>query len=316
VEKHPTYLVSKPSGDADKALSYVADNAAMLVYMLNRWKKNEKYRSDAKQFGFILQEKVKGVEMAVGGWFGPSGWSRYWYENFEYKKLMASDLGPNTGEMGTLSMYVSKSKLADVALKPMTRALQKMEYCGFIDIAGMIDERGDFWPFEFTMRPGWPTFHNQVATHRGDPAKWMLDLLNGTDSLEVMEDTVCVSVVLAIPDFPYSHLTNKEVSGIPVYNAGDHEHVHLSEVMLGADVPVQVGASVVRMVHPVTCGDYVAVVTGTGDTITGARRSAYAAVKKIQMPANPFYRPDIGSGRMVKGLPAVQKHGFATKFVV
>ena len=317
VETHPTYLVSKPSGDADKALSYVAHDAASLQYMmLDRWKKNEKYRGDAKKHGFILQEKKTGCEFAVGGWFGPNGWSRWWYENFEMKKLMNGDLGPNTGEMGTVSMYVRESKLADIALKPMTKHLKRLGYVGFCDISGMIDDSGEFWPFEFTMRPGWPTFHNQVATHVGDPAQWMLDLMNGEDTLEVMEDVVCISVVIATPDFPYSHATNKEITGIPIYGATDKEHVHLSEVMLQPDVPVQMGDDIVRIPHLVSCGDYIAVITGTGDTITGARRSAYAAVKKIHMPADPFYRTDIGNGRLVKGLPAVQEHGFATNFKV
>jgi phosphoribosylamine---glycine ligase len=315
VEQHPTFLVSKPSGDADKALSYVADDAASLVHMLiDRWKKNDKYRSDARKHGFILQEKIKGVEFAVGGWFGPAGWSRYWYENIENKKLMVGDLGVNTGEMGTVSMYVSKSKLADIALKPITKVLEKLEYVGFVDIAGMVEPSGDFRPFEFTMRPGWPTFHNQIATHEGDPAQWMLDLLLGTDTLQVKEDQVCVSVVMVTGDFPHSHLTNKEVSGIPIYNATDMEHVHLSEVMLADEVPVQIDDKIVRMPHYVTCGDYVAVVTGVGETITGARRSAYAAVKKVKMPTQAFYRTDIGNGRMVKGLPELQRHGFAMGF--
>jgi len=315
VEKHPDYLVSKPSGDCDKALSYVADDAASLIHMLtDRWKKNPKYRSDAKQHGFILQQKVRGVEMAVGGLFGPHGWSQWWYENMEYKKLMAGDLGPNTGEMGTLSMYTRESKLADIALKPMTKQLKALEYVGFIDISGMIDYRGEFYPFEFTMRPFWPGFHNHIASTEGDPAQWMVDLLNGQDTLQAKENVCCVSVVLAIPDFPYSHLTNKEVSGIPVYGCGDREHVHLSEIMLAEDVPVQVDGAVVRMPCYVTAGDYVAVVCGTGETITGARKSAYAAVKKVRMPNNPFYRTDIGVGRLIKGLPAIQKHGFAKHF--
>lgn len=317
VAKHPEYLVSKPSGDADKALSYVSDDAASLIYMLTeRWKKNEKYRSDAKKHGFILQEKKVGTEMAVGGWFGPHGWSRYWYENFEHKKLMADDLGPNTGEMGTLSMYVRKSKLADMALKPIARLLHSLDYVGFCDISGMIDDRGDFWPFEFTVRPGWPTFYNQIATHDGDPAQWMVDLMNGQDTLRVKENAACISVVMAVPDFPYSKMTKKELTGIPIYHAEDREHVHLCEVMLEDNVPVQVGDKIVRMPNYVTCGDYVCVVTGTGDTITGARRSAYAAVKKIKMPADPFYRPDIGGSRVQRGLSAIQKHGFATQFVI
>lgn len=317
VEKHPTYLVSKPSGDADKALSYVADDAASLIHMLvDRWKKNEKCRHDATKHGFILQEKKSGVEFAVGGWFGPAGWSKWWYENFEYKKLMNGDLGQNTGEMGTLSMYVTQSKLANIGLKPMTDQLHALDHIGFVDISGMIDDAGTFWPFEFTMRPGWPTFHNQIATHVGDPAEWMLSLLLGEDTLEAKKDVACVSVVVAVPDFPYSKLTAKEVSGTPIYGAEDREHVQLAEVMLGEDVPVQVGDKVVRMDNFVTAGDYVAVVTGCGATITGARRSAYSAVKKIKMPGSPFWRTDIGSGRINAGLPAIQAHGFATGFKI
>jgi phosphoribosylamine--glycine ligase len=315
VEKHQSYLVSKPSGDANKALSYVANDAADLIYMLGRWKDNEKYRNDAKEHGFILQEKKQGAEFAVGGWYGPGGWCGCWYENLENKKLMVGDLGPNTGEMGTVSMYVKNSKLADLALKPIARHLKAIDYVGFIDISGMIDSSGEFYPFEFTMRPGWPTFHNQMATHTGDPAQWMVDLLHGKDSLKVKMDVCCVTVVLAIPDFPYSHLTAKEVTGIPVYNCGS-DQVHLCEVMIDDNVPVQINGNVVRMPNYVTCGDYVAVVAGCGETITGARRSAYAAVNKVKIPANPFYRTDIGRGRLINDLPLLQKHGFATGFKV
>lgn len=314
VTAHPTFLVSKPSGDADKALSYVSPDAASLIYMLERWKKNEKYRRDASKHGFILQEKKSGVEMAVGGWFGPAGWLDCWYENFEFKKLMVGDLGPNTGEMGTLSMYVKKSKLADIALKPMTKLLHRLEYVGFIDVSGMLDDKGKFWPFEFTTRPGWPTFYNQTATHKGDPAQWMVDLMLGKNTLQTAENQACVSVVVAIPDFPYSHMTKKEVTGIPIYGGTDSDQFHPCEVMLKDDVPTQVGDKIVRMPGYVSCGDYVCVVTGLGDTVSAARRSAYAAVQKIHLPADPFYRTDIGNGRVAKGLPAIQGHGFATEF--
>ena len=53
------------------------------------------------------------------------------------------------------------------------------------------------------------------------------------------------------------------------------------------------------------------VVTGTGRTITEARRDAYAAVKKVKIPNSPFYRPDIGVGRMKKQLPELHKLGYA-----
>jgi phosphoribosylamine---glycine ligase len=314
VKKEGCAMVSKPSGDADKVMSYVSRSAADLVYMLERWKDNPKCVKDTKEHGFIIQEKKEGCEMAVGGWFGPGGWSKWIYQNFEQKKLMNGDLGVNTGEMGTLSMYVSECKLFDMVLKPITPVLEKLEYVGYVDVSTIIDDKGQPWPLEFTMRPGWPTFHNQMATHEGDPAQWMLDCLNGKDTLHVKENQACISIVLALPDFPYSHFTNKEVSGIPIYYAVDREHVHLSEVMLG-EAPVQVADKVATMPCYVSAGDYLLVCTGTGDTITGARKSAYSAIRKIQVPGDAFYRTDIGATQRLRdGIPKIQKHGFAKGF--
>lgn len=312
VKKNPQFLVSKPSGDANKALSYVAHDAADLTYMLMRWRENDKYRSDAKEHGFILQEKKKGCEMAVGAYYGPAGWSQWFIENWENKKLMDGDLGIATGEMGTLVRAVKRSKLAEKILLPIEPLLQEMEYIGYIDNNAIIDDAGDPWPLEWTMRDGWPLRHNvQSLLQNDDPAQWMLDLLEGRDTLKFNAGEVSISLVMAIPDFPYSKITNKEVCGIPIYNALDPEHIHLSEVMLG-EAPIMVDDKVLDMPTFVTAGDYVLVCTGTGETITGARRSAYSAIRKIHIPNSPFYRLDIGRGRMIEQLPAIQRHGYAT----
>jgi phosphoribosylamine--glycine ligase len=310
VKKHPKYLVSKPSGDADKALSYVASDPADLVYMLGRWKEREDLRKSAKKDGFILQERKYGVEMAVGGWYGPGGWSKWFYENWEYKKLMADDLGVNTGEMGTLSRMTKKSKLAEQVLLPIGPILEKIGYVGYIDNNCIIDADGP-WPMEWTMRDGWPTRHNVMAhVKNDDPIQWMLDLVNGRDTMECIEGEICVSVLIALPDFPYSKITNKELCGIPIRGADDMEHIHLSEVMMG-DAPTMVGDKVVDMPGLVTCGDYTMVVTGTGETITAARKDCYTAVKKVKIPNSMFYRPDIGAGRMKRDIIDLHKWGYA-----
>jgi phosphoribosylamine--glycine ligase len=55
------------------------------------------------------------------------------------------------------------------------------------------------------------------------------------------------------------------------------------------------------------------VATGTGETITGARRSAYAAVKKVKIATNDCqYRLDIGRGRLIEQLATIQRLGFGT----
>jgi len=310
VKKQGKAFVSKPSGDGERAMSYVANSAADLVYMLERWKTVPKYVRSAKEEGFILQEKIDGVEMAVGGWFGPFGWSKAgWVENWENKKLMNGDLGVNTGEMGTTVRIVKKSKLADLVLKPATEQLRRVGYIGYVDVNCIISPTGVPYPLEWTMRDGWPIRHNLTALIQGDQAQWMLDLTQGRDTLKISLDTVCISVLLALPDFPYSKMTNKELCGIPIYNAEDMEHLHYSEVMIG-NAPREVNGKVIDLPGPVTAGDYVLIATGLGETITGARRSAYSAIKKVKIPNSPFYRTDIGAGRLRKQLPELQALGY------
>ena len=314
VKKQGKPFVSKPSGDGERAMSYVANNAADLVYMLQRWKEIPKYVKAAKEDGFILQEKIEGMELAVGGWFGPAGWSRYWVENFEAKKLFNGDLGVNTGEQGTVVMIVKHSKLADQVLKPATEHLKRVGYVGYVDVNCMITPDGTPYPLEWTMRDGWPIRHNLTSLIEGDQAQWMLDKLNGKDTMKCKVDTVSISVVMALPDYPYSKITNKELCNIPIYGAESQlENVHLSEVMLGV-APREVNGKVVDLPGFVTAGDYVLVATGVSPTITGARRSVYSTLKKIKVPNSPFYRTDIGAGRVKKQLPILQALGYAKGF--
>jgi len=79
--------------------------------------------------------------------------------------------------------------------------------------------------------------------------------------------------------------------------------------MIG-DAPREINGKVVELPGPVTAGDYVLIATGLGDTITGARRSAYSAIKKVKIPNSPFYRTDIGAGRLKKQLPDLQRLGY------
>lgn len=306
VKKENRAFVSKPSGDEpDKSLTYVAKSAADMVYMLERWKKAKRHKG-----GFILQEVVKGTEMAVGGWFGPKGFIPGWHENFEFKKLMNGDKGPATGEMGTVVSVVDKSKLADDVLKPFVAELHKLDYVGYFDVNCIIDDMGTPWPLEFTMRPGWPTFNIQMAMIEGDPLEWLVDLASGR-SVKPFSPQVAVGVVMAIPDFPFSLMTRKEVTGIPLYGVQprDSRHVHPCELMLGK-APHNEDGKVVERECWVTAGDYVLVASGVSTTVRGARAGAYRILEKLEMPNSPFWRTDIGE-RLRLQLPKIQSKGYA-----
>ena len=307
VKKENRRFVSKPSGDADKALSYVSKTPADLVFMLERWKKLGKLKG-----AFILQDFIAGTEMAVGGWFGPHGFNAGWCENFEFKKLMDGDMGVATGEQGTVVRYVLKSKLAKKVLEPLTDALLKANYVGYIDVNCIIDDKGQPWPLEFTMRPGWPTFNIQQALHLGDPVQWLHDLSQGQDSQAILLDTIAIGVVLSVPDYPYSHLTRKEVVGSPIYGLTPalEQHTHYCEMMMGA-APVDKGGQIVTEKVPVTAGDYVLVMSATGPTVYDAKQKVYRRLKRLTVPNSPMWRTDIGD-RLAKQLPMIQAQGYAT----
>ena len=309
VMKNPKRYVSKPIGDGEKSLSYVAKSAADMVYMLKYWKKKNSYKGE-----FILQEFHGGVEFGVGGWFGPGGFNKYWCEGFEHKKLMNGELGVATGEMGTVLRYTEDSKLADEVLKPLEDYLHGLGYTGYVDVNCIIDKDGKVWPLEFTMRPGWPLFQIQTRLHRGDPIEWMADLLDGRDTMKVSKKVGC-GVIIAIPDFPYSRLTKRDCSGYPLFGLTEEDtvtDVHLSEVQWGK-APAMVNDKVKLDVPMyVTAGDYICTVTGEGNTVCEAAANTYDTIKKkIEIPNSIMYRTDIGE-KVEKFLPELQRHGYCT----
>ncbi len=311
VKRENRRFVSKPCGDEpDKSLSYVSKDAADMIYMLQRWKKNGRMKSS-----FILQEFVGGVEMAVGAWIGPAGFNLGWCENFEFKALMAGDKGPNTGEMGTVVRYVRRSKLAELVLAPLEDAIVATGHTGYVDVNCIIDESGDPWPLEFTMRPGWPTFNIQQVLHQGDPAEWLACLSEGRSEPQphLLPNKLAVGIVVAIPDFPYSHITRKDVVGVPIMGVTKRNRpfIHPCEVQAGT-APQEVAGKIVEMPCWTTAGDYVLVTTGVGETVRTARQAAYRVAESLKIPSSPFWRPDIGQ-RLKKQLPQIQAQGFATK---
>jgi phosphoribosylamine--glycine ligase len=305
VKKTGGRLVSKPCGDADKALSYVSKTPADMIFMLQRWKEMYPGKCD-----IIIQKFIPGIEMAVGGWFGPNGFNNGWLENFEFKKLMNDDISVNTGEMGTVIRYVQESKLADMMLLPLVAELKKSGHTGYVDVAVIISQDGTPWPLEFTMRPGYPTFNIQQELHSGDPADWMLQLLEGEDADNIIYDKVATGVIIAIPDFPFCNAPPEDSVGMPIFGMEIplEDSMHPCEVMMG-QIPNDEGKEEEGLV---TSGSYVAVCTGIGKTVKDSSDKAYKTVDKINIPGGMAYRTDIGC-RLEDQLPELQKHGFAEK---
>ena len=297
---------AKPIGEAPKEFSYVGKSAADLVYKLQQWKKNPPINN-----GFVLQDLIKGVEMAVGGWFGPNGWSEWICENFEHKKFLSGDYGVSTGEMGTVVRYVKKSQLFDDVLKPCTDYLFDLGYVGYVDIAVIIDQKGIPWPLEWTCRFGWPLQVIQAQLHKGDPVTWMADLLEGRDTLRVSED-IATGVVMAHGEFPYLNDKPTDHAGAPIYGLDKStlKNFHMMDVCK-MKAPIMKTGKVVDELTWCTAGNYIGVAVGTAKTVEEASDKAYAVVDQIEVPSNLMVRDDIGE-RLEDQLPKLQKFGYAT----
>jgi phosphoribosylamine---glycine ligase len=256
-----------------------------------------------------LQQFIEGIEFAVSRWTGADGFIGMPNHNWEFKKLLSGDCGPNCGESGTILQYVEQSKLAKQVLDPLEESLIEMGHLGDIDVNCIIDKQGKPWPLEFTSRLGWPAANIMWASHKGDPVQWMMDACDGIDSLEVSPQVAC-GVVLAQPDYPNSKLTKREVADIPIYGitGENRKHVHPQSVKIES-MPDMDGNQVVERDIWTTTGDYIAVVTGFGKTVKQACDRAYKTVKEIHVP-NLMYRDDIGE-RLEKQIPELQKHGYA-----
>ena len=303
--------VCKPCSDVDKALSYVSKSGKDMVFMLQHWKRTIK-----KPCPFIFQEFCPGIEVAVGGWVGRNGFLSHFLENFEFKKLMNGEKGPNTGEMGTVMKYVTveQSKLAQELLLPIEAELIRCGYTGYIDVAVMMgtegQRKGKLNPLEFTSRHGWPLFNIQQVLHP-DVAGWMKDALEGYDTFSPKPD-IALGVVVAMPDFPGHHLKEEELSGFPIWGIDDANryNIHPFNMKLGKGINEK-GQDEPMMV---SAGNCLCVVTGTGKSVEQAKSRAYRNVERLEIPNSAMYRTDIGD-RLKDQLPGLQKYGYCTSWV-
>ncbi len=299
--------VFKTAGDEeDKSLSYVSSDPADLVGWIER-----KIKRGVKLRGKVfLQEKIDMlVEMGVSGWCGPEGFLPGKFQIcWEHKKLMPGEIGPNTGEQGTVCQYVEEDPLAKQFLLPLEDTLRKLGHCGDFAIGAGIDKAGKAHFFEVTARAGWPCFYIQVASHKGDPAKWMRDLLDGKDTLKVSRD-VAIGVVLAQPRYPYNDTPPEMAEGNPIAGLDDvYDDVHCASVMLGQG-PVMDGGKVVEGPTYMTTGEYVLVATALGKTVRRARKKVYKVIDQIKFP-DMIYRNDIGE-KVAEALEDLHEHGYA-----
>lgn len=289
----------------DKSLTYVSRDPADLVGWLQR-----KIAAGISVKKCMLQEKIKtDFEIGVNGWFGPAGFLPDKYQlSWEHKPLMSGDIGPNTGEMISVSQYVETDRLVDELLLPFSPILSALGHRGDFCVGAMIDASGKAYPLETTARCGFPAFFGQIASHKGSPSSWMKALLSGDDKLRVSYD-VCMAAVLAQPNWPYKGTPEALAVGNPIHiDPVVMSNVHLVSVMKGRG-PVMAVDKVTEGDTFQTTGEYVMVATALGKTIERTRTKLYQVIDGVHFP-NMMYRDDAGE-KVENAIKSMHQNSYA-----
>jgi phosphoribosylamine--glycine ligase len=232
---------------------------------------------------FQLQEHARGVEVATGLFFNGSDFVLPLNINFEYKRLFPGDLGPFTGEMGTLMYWSNSSCIFDLTLARMKRAFKKSGYVGYLDLNCIVNAKGIF-PLEFTCRFGYPTISVQMEGFACNLGEFLYSLARGHAKRLDVQPGYYAGVVVAVPPFPFEDRTRLALyRDLPIiFRVPNPAGIHLGDAKLRQGQWHTNGQS-----------GYVVVVTGSGPTVARTLRQVRQRVRQICLPGK-FYRNDIG----------------------
>lgn len=284
IKTNPGRYVFKPSGNIasdQKGILFLGqeEDGRDLIEILEQNKKTW-----AKKIKKIqLQKMAVGVEVAVGAFFNGEDFIYPINVNFEHKKLFPGDIGPYTGEMGTLMFWAQTNEIFRATLLKMKSELAKSGYVGYIDINCIANAKG-IYPLEFTSRFGYPTISIQME---GVTMPWgeLLYRLASKESFEIKtKKGFQIGVIVAVPPFPFDDKKEffiyKDLSIL--FKKNNLDGVHLGDVKIMNGTWSLAGES-----------GYALVLTGSGVTVASARKQVYARLNNVILQ-NMFYRTDIG----------------------
>jgi len=286
IKNNPDRYVFKPSGNvpaSGKGLSFLGeeDDGKDLLVLLeqnkNVWQK--------KAPVFQLQKYASGVEVATGAFFNGKDFIMPVNINFEHKRAFPGDIGPFTGEMGTLMFWSKPNTLFKMTLEKMKPALAESGYIGYVDINCIVNGKG-IYPLEFTCRFGYPSIQIQLEGILTPIGEWLSKLAKGETFELKTSRGFQVGVRILVP----TYLAKNDREIVEIYRdvpilfkkPGNLEGVHIEDIKLEEGVWRVAGESGCLLV-----------ITGSGSTVTEARTQVYSRVKNI-MVQNMFYRTDIG----------------------
>jgi phosphoribosylamine--glycine ligase len=286
IEQNPGRYVYKPSGfvpsDFKGLLFLGKDDDGKDIHEILR---SNKKVLEKKIKQFQLQKFAGGVEVAVGAFFNGKDFIYPICVNFEHKKLFPGDIGPYTGEMGTLVYWSGPNTIFRTTLEKIKDDIAKSGYVGYIDINCIANARG-IYPLEVTSRFGYPTISIQAEGILTEAGEYLYLLAKGENFELKTKKGFQIGVVCAVPPFPYSDQSEMDIYKdlSIIFKKPNLDGVHLGDVKL-IDNNWRIAGNT----------GYALVVTGSGITVDDARRQVYSRLENILLQ-NMFYRTDIGLG--------------------
>lgn len=206
----------------------------------------------------------------------------------DYKRARDSDMGPNTGGMGSFSPtpFISKefhTELVNQFLKPTIDGLEKdgIDYAGVIYAGIMLTDKGP-QVLEYNVRFGDPETQAQLPRLKSDLLETMVSTAKGElkpGSLKWSNDS-SVCVVLASAGYPVSYSEDVEIFGLD-----DGIFTDKNLFLYHAGTKTSDG-------KVLTSGGRVLNICATAPTFKMAREKVYRAVQKINFDGMQ-YRRDI-----------------------
>ncbi|MFA5273341.1 MAG: hypothetical protein WC353_04220 [Candidatus Peribacter sp.] len=300
--------VIKQNGSDAKDINYVGqfvDNRDV-ISVLENYKKN--YGNNLGKI--TLQQKVYGIEIGVGRYFNGNDWVGPIEINVEHKKMFPGNLGPSTGEMGTLAWYEQNedNRLYRETLEKMKPFLKKIDFRGDIDVNCIVNGNGAF-ALEITPRLGSPIIHLHSEIHVSPWYKFLKAVADKKNYQLKWKKGVGIVVLVAVPPFPYTPIM-KGISSLglevffhPSIIKNKFKHVHFEGISM-KKIKSNTEQYYVSD-HP----GYVLYVTALGKTIYDARKKVNDILYKIHIP-KMFYRNDIGIDFEREGMNKLVSWGY------
>ncbi|MFZ6011335.1 MAG: phosphoribosylamine--glycine ligase [Bacteroidota bacterium] len=242
-----------------------------------------------KKFGeastkVLIEEFLNGIELSV---FVLTDGKDYVIlpEAKDYKRIGEGDTGPNTGGMGAVSPVVFANeafmqKVEERVVKPTIAGLNReaIEYKGFIFV-GLMNVGGNPYVIEYNARMGDPETQAVMPRIKND----LVELLEAAAKGELkgkeieVDDHHAVTIALVSGGYPGDYEKGKVINGLQnkgegfVFHAGTKQHLQ----------------------SVVTDGGRVLAITGKGNSLDNARKSAYDTAANISWDGL-YFRKDIG----------------------